>query len=224
MREVNLLLMSTLALSALTPRNYRFEEATREIKFTYYWVAIESEFPLRSGRPTTEIRSCRTGSTIKRVSKEYFAQVKMEGSGMLTTGQFINCGDDKCDCFEVVEGGAKGAMNNTLLPYTSVAANELQFGMKIFVSELNGTALPPSNLKHNGCVRVDDRSWSFGMNQIDWYVFDRRYYKSLDSVLKTELVSVRYNSDCELLNYTQGIPSSKKKRKFRHSYTPFSFH
>ncbi|KAJ9051751.1 hypothetical protein DSO57_1002012 [Entomophthora muscae] len=214
MHNLKLLLMFGLASRTSGHHKYRLEEAGNEVKFTYYWIAVESEFPVKSYKPTTELRSCRTGSTIKIVSTQYFSRVKMEGSGILTTGQFVNCADDQCDCFEIVEGGAKGSNNNSLIPYTSVAANGLEFGMKLFVKELNGTILPPANLTHNGCVRVDDRSWSFGLNQIDWFVFDKRYYKSLDSVLKLEKVTINTNSDCQLLNYTQGLLSSKKKRKF----------
>lgn len=193
----------------------KFSRKEMKVKFTYYWIAVESEFPLKSGRPTTEIRTCN-GTTIKKVSKAYQQQVKMEGSGYLSTGQFVNCADDKCNCFQLVDG-PKGSDNNSLNPYISVAANDLAFGSSLFVKELNGTKLPSTNQIHNGCVRVEDRSWSFGGNHIDWFVFDHRYYEALEGYLNLDKVTILVNATCQLLNYSlpynTSIPSTAFKKR-----------
>lgn len=53
-----------------------------------------------------------------------------------------------------------GSGSQNLVPFVSVAANDIPYGQKLYISELDGLDLG-NNMKHNGCVRVDDDSWSF---------------------------------------------------------------
>ncbi|KAJ9077752.1 hypothetical protein DSO57_1013824 [Entomophthora muscae] len=180
-------------------------DGVSQVKLTYYWMAIESEFPAQNGQ-TVDLKSCSSGQTIKKVSSKYFEEVKMEGSGQLTTGQFVNCAGDGCTCFEVVEGGAKGSKDNVLKPYVSVAATGFAFGSKLLVEGLKDKSLP-SGMKHNGCVRVDDTGYGLESAQIDLFVFSRKNYEALDAVLPTGQVKVQTNSQCEIKDYTKDTPS-----------------
>lgn len=57
-----------------------------------------------------------------------------------------------------VFGLGSGAQN--LVPFVSVAANDIPYGQTLYIEKLDGLDLG-DNQKHNGCVRVDDDSWSF---------------------------------------------------------------
>jgi hypothetical protein len=54
-----------------------------------------------------------------------------------------------------------GSGSQNLVPFISVAANDLAIGQKLYIPQLNGVHLG-GGVYHNGCVRVDDDSWSFG--------------------------------------------------------------
>jgi hypothetical protein len=71
------------------------------------------------------------------------------------------------------------------------------------VKQMKGTKLP-NGKTHNGCTRVDDVSWSFGNNQIDWYVLRKANYEKLnaESNVKSDgYVDIEYPSTCTLNNY-----------------------
>jgi len=52
-------------------------------------------------------------------------------------------------------------------------------GTMLYVKELDNLAIPGTNMKHNGCVRVDDNGWSFNGCQLDWFVATYNNYKTL---------------------------------------------
>jgi hypothetical protein len=75
------------------------------------------------------------------------------------------------------------------------------------VKELDGLTIPVANrdgkltgrtMKHNGCVRVGDESWSFGEDQVDWFMQTFEQYKL---VSPPEKVSCFEKKDCPLLKY-----------------------
>jgi hypothetical protein len=71
------------------------------------------------------------------------------------------------------------------------------------VKQMKGTKLP-NGKTHNGCTRVDDVSWSFGNNQIDWYVLRKANYEKLDAqsnVKSDGYVGIEYPSTCTLNDY-----------------------
>ncbi|KAI9293727.1 hypothetical protein K502DRAFT_282029, partial [Neoconidiobolus thromboides FSU 785] len=172
----------------------------KKVKLTYYWIAMEKDYPLKPNEEGINIKSCKDNKQIiKKVSSQYFKKIQMEGSGLLSNNQFINCGDKYCNCFDFTEG-AKGNKNNLLMPYTSIAANDLTFNINIFSKEINGTLLP-NNQVHNGCFRVDDTSWSFNNNHIDWFVYDINNYNYLDKKLNYNEVTIQLNSNCNILSY-----------------------
>lgn len=61
--------------------------------------------------------------------------------------------------------------------------------------------MPGSGKKHNGCLLVDDQSWSFSSHHIDFYVYEQDYYQKLDKQHKTTKVDIYDGGNCKLLNY-----------------------
>ena len=53
------------------------------VKFTYYWIAFEEDFPAGTDH---NLVSC-SGGTLAKISKTYWQSLKMECSGMLRSGQ-----------------------------------------------------------------------------------------------------------------------------------------
>jgi hypothetical protein len=64
-----------------------------------------------------------------------------------------------------------GSGNQNLVPFISIAANDLPYGQKLYIKQLDGVDLGKGRI-HNGCVRVDDDSWSFdGWNLFFFFFF-----------------------------------------------------
>lgn len=90
---------------------------------------------------------------------------------MLDTGDLINLDNGTKNFIKVgnkgreknVFGLGSGAQN--LVPFVSVAANDIPNGQKLYIPQLDGLDLG-GGIKHNGCVRVDDDSWSFDCKYI----------------------------------------------------------
>ena len=60
--------------------------------------------------------------------------------------------------------------DNDMIPFVSVAANDIPYQTKIEIKQLKGLELPGTNgKKHNGCVVVHDESWSFDGQHIDFF-------------------------------------------------------
>lgn len=84
----------------------------------------------------------------------------------MENGDLINI-DNSTDTFiKVGKAGREhnifglGAGVQNLVPFVSVAANDIPLGQTLYIKELDGQDLG-YGMKHNGCVRVDDDSWSF---------------------------------------------------------------
>src|ERR1043166_802223 len=77
------------------------------------------------------------------------------------------------DCFTEVDKNkfpfGIGTTGEALAPYTSVAANDIREGTKVYVPQFDGVVLP-SGERHNGCLKVQDKGFGFGGRHIDWFV------------------------------------------------------
>ena len=80
-----------------------------------------------------------------------------------------------------------------------LAANDIPYGTKVYVRQLDGIQLP-NKLKHNGCVRVDDVSWSFGGNHIDFYVLEKSIYERLSPFVDGH-VDIVTDTNCIIQSY-----------------------
>ncbi|ORX54594.1 hypothetical protein DM01DRAFT_1390177 [Hesseltinella vesiculosa] len=176
----------------------------KNVEFTYYWTAHPEDYT--SGKKVA-IKTCG-GSTIARVAESFADALVMEGSGVVSKSTVVNLGSCACKnyaCF--LELNAKSepfgltAYGTSLDPYNTVAANDIKRNTKIYVPALDGWTLPGSSKKHNGCLLVDDKSWSFGGNHIDWFVNFKKHYTSLNSNHKVSKVDIYEGGDCQLLSY-----------------------
>jgi hypothetical protein len=133
----------------------------------------------------------------------------MEGTGLLKSGTMVNLDSGK-DTFLKVDRkespyGLGSDDDNHLVPWVSVASNDLKQGTTLYIKQLDGVTLPDGK-KHNGCVRVDDEGWSFGSCQLDFFVLQFSAYQKLENLLP-EKVTVTEKS-CTIQNY---VTSSVKK-------------
>lgn len=180
----------------------------KKIKFTNYWIPKEGEKDMDNdgkivkliGKKNKEIKD-NNEKVITKVSENTYNKCQMEGTCLLNNGIMINLGKSKNN-FEIIDRKkfpyGKGNNDNPLMPFISVASNDLKIGTKILVKELINKKLP-NGLVHNGCVRVDDNGWSFNGCQLDFFVLEFQYYKKLNT--PDEINIVFRDKNCTLLNY-----------------------
>jgi 3D (Asp-Asp-Asp) domain-containing protein len=93
-----------------------------------------------------------------------------------------------------------------LVPFITVAANDIRFGTLLYIPKLDGMKLP-NNKIHNGCVKVGDTGFGFGGKHIDWFVTSESNYETLTKKDPFTNVAV-FNGTlpngqkCSLLNYS----------------------
>lgn len=125
----------------------------------------------------------------------------MEGTGLLENGVMVNLDSGK-DKFQKVNRNKSpyglGENDNSLVPWVSVASNDIKKGTKLYIKELDGVKLPDGET-HNGCVRVDDEGWSFDGCQLDFFVLQYSAYRTLENKLPDK-VTVQQKS-CKIKNY-----------------------
>ncbi|CAF2109441.1 unnamed protein product [Rotaria magnacalcarata] len=143
------------------------------------------------------LKNCN-GGTIAKISSAYWQALKMECSGRLSNGEHVNGGNSDCSCFMKV-AEPLGSKSNKLEPYVSIAANDIQFGTKVYIHQLNCVSLPTGRIR-NGRVRVDDVSWSFGANHIDFYVLRKTNYEEISGNIHGQ-ADITVNSNCVLNTY-----------------------
>ncbi|RUP49449.1 hypothetical protein BC936DRAFT_142489 [Jimgerdemannia flammicorona] len=176
----------------------------RKSAFTYYWLAQQKDY--KGGKVDTWVKSCK-GKNIAKVNKKYANALKMEGSGFVGKS-IVNLGDCSCKgfkCFEVLDKKkfpfGLTSSGTALKPFISIAANDLKKGSKIYVPQLDGWKLPGTKLRHNGCLEVEDKSWSFSKRHIDFFVMSVDYYHSLDRSHRITKVDIYAGGKCKLLKY-----------------------
>jgi len=161
---------------------------------THYWIADEEAFTCLPG-DTVRIATAATAEGAafsKAVCTEFAESACLEGTGRvrdpssnewvyinLFLGSEETASNDDNPCHGNVGYAVfmnitamdapwgLGSNDNPLIPWRSAAINDIPFGTCIYVEELDGKLLPDGTA-HDGCMRVDDESWSFGSKQIDF--------------------------------------------------------
>lgn len=187
-------------------------------KLTYYWNVFERDY---LDDDTVPLYDHRDGSVIAYAKRPFVKDVETEGTGVLDDGTMINLvgpcsADDHC-FFEVDKEkypSGVGSQNNPLHPWRSVAADQriLPFGTKIYVRELDGLCLPPTDrfdpedegfiwdevcrgYKHDGCVVVDDVGGSIRDNHLDFFALTSSLFQMISAQMGwAESVNVYINS------------------------------
>ncbi|CDS04122.1 hypothetical protein LRAMOSA07077 [Lichtheimia ramosa] len=194
---------SSKSKSKSSSKSEKRKKLQSKAAFTYYWIAQQSDY---KGGSKVAIKTCG-GKTIAKVNENYADALVMEGTGVVGN-KIVNLGGCSCNaykCFEEINRSEEPygitAYGSPLRPYVTIAANDLPKGKKIYVPQIDGWSVPGSGKKHNGCLLVDDQSWSFSSHHIDFYVYEQDYYQKLDKQHKTTKVDIYDGGNCKLLNY-----------------------
>ncbi|KAI8643089.1 hypothetical protein BD408DRAFT_442968 [Parasitella parasitica] len=171
--------------------------------FTYYWIAQPSDY---TGGKSVSVKTC-SGKTIGSVGENYADALVMEGTGVVGS-KIVNLGGCSCSgykCFELVDKDSDPfgltSFGTPLRPYVTIASNDIKKNTKIFVPALVGWKVPGSSKAHNGCLLVDDQSWSFNGKHVDFYVYAMDNYEKLDKSHKITTVDIYQGGSCKLINY-----------------------
>ncbi|CEP19698.1 hypothetical protein [Parasitella parasitica] len=188
----------------------------KNARITQYWIPKEGDKDMNndgksvtlSGSKTKTLKD-RKGKTIAKVSKTTFEKFQMEGTGLLESGTLVNLDKGNSIFMKLDRNktpfGLGSADNNRLVPWVSVASNDIKIGTTLYIKEMDGLVLP-DGMKHNGCVRVDDEGWSMGDCQLDFFVLQFEAYKVLTKKIPSK-VTVTAKS-CTTKDY---VTSSVKK-------------
>lgn len=180
----------------------------KNARITQYWIPKEGDKDMNnngksvtlSGSKSKSLKD-RKGKTIAKVSKTTFEKFQMEGTGLLKSGTMVNLGESN-DVFMTLDRAETpyglGSSGNKLVPWVSVASNDIKKGTKLYIKEMDGLVLPDGK-KHNGCVRVDDEGWSMGGCQLDFFVLQFNAYKVLTNKIPSK-VTVTAKS-CAIKDY-----------------------
>jgi 3D (Asp-Asp-Asp) domain-containing protein len=149
----------------------------------------------REKRPTDTIslyhrKSC--DRPIAQVSRAFYKQLKMQGTGKLRDGRTINisgpCGCSKRPCFFVMQSEKSwgvGVNKRPLSPFRSVAVDPavVSIGKLLYLPELDGLTMPGKapwgGFVHDGCVIADDQGGNIDGKQLDFFVGHRGAYNGL---------------------------------------------
>lgn len=176
--------------------------------FTYYWVPKEGEEDINNNGKIISLIGDRIKNlkdskrkVLAKVAKKTKKKIRMEGTGLLANGDLVNLGTHINE-FMLLDRKKTpyglGSKDNGLTPYVSVASNDIPYGTTLYVKELDGVKLP-TGVKHNGCVRVDDVSWSFSGCHIDFFVLQYSAYQQLNNAI-ANTVTVTQQS-CKVKDY-----------------------
>ncbi|KAG1465181.1 hypothetical protein G6F56_004938 [Rhizopus delemar] len=171
--------------------------------FTYYWIAQPNDY--KTGG-SVSVKTC-SGKKIASVSSDYADALVMEGTGVVGS-KIVNLGGCTCSnykCFELVnrkdDPYGLTSYDTPLRPYVTIASNDIKKNTKIYVPSLVGWKIPGTSKKHNGCLLVDDQSWSFSGKHIDFYVYSMDNYQTLDKAHSITKVDIYEGGSCKLLDY-----------------------
>ncbi|KAG2187303.1 hypothetical protein INT44_004988 [Umbelopsis vinacea] len=162
------------------------------VPFTEYWISKENSWDETNngervwlGMEQEERMATLQNETIAIVSSNTYEKCTMEGTCLLNDGRLINV--DIKDTFKVIGGRNRkknlfgyGSRKQNLAPFVSIAVNDLPYGQTLYLSQLDGVRLS-NGMIHNGCVRVDDDSYSFGSCQLDFFVVSYIDYLLVES-------------------------------------------
>jgi 3D (Asp-Asp-Asp) domain-containing protein len=128
-----------------------------------------------------------TCKPITQVSKEFEAQLNLQGTGLLKDGRVVNiwghCSCERSPCFKVTptKWGTSGT-GRQLQPFRTVAVDPkvIKLGTLLYIPLLEGRTMPGrppwGGFVHDGCVLADDTGGGIDGNQLDLFVGRKGYY------------------------------------------------
>lgn len=127
---------------------------------------------------------------ITQVSREFAAQLALQGTGKLKDGRVLNvsghCNCERSPCFKVVSAKWGTAGNGRMLqPFRTVAVDPrvIKLGSLLHIPPLEGRMMPGrapwGGFIHDGCVVADDTGGGIKGKQLDLFVGRRAYYHGM---------------------------------------------
>ncbi|KAL0083962.1 hypothetical protein F4703DRAFT_1857817 [Phycomyces blakesleeanus] len=202
--------LSVLSFTSAAPMDKRaISSCYKNAYITQYWIPKEGDKDMTNNGKIVSLTGSKTkslktskGKEIAKVAPNTFDKFQMEGTGLLQNGKMVNLDDGVSSFMEVNRKsspfGHGGFNDNNLVPWVSIAANDIKAGTKLYIKQLDGVKLS-NGMTHNGCVRVDDRGWSFSGCQIDFFVLQYTSYTSLTKLLPSKVSVVE--KSCTIKNY-----------------------
>ncbi|KAL0080022.1 hypothetical protein F4703DRAFT_1741104 [Phycomyces blakesleeanus] len=181
----------------------------RKVEFSQFWIPKEDEWDetnngvrvYLNGGPEIHLKDSKN-NVLGSVSATMWNRCNMEGTCLLKNGDLVNLGQE-LGTFDIIgHSGRKqnlfglGSGPQNLVPFVSVASNDLPYGQTLYMPDLDGLDLGTGKT-HNGCVRVDDTGWSFDGCQLDLFVVSYVDYLWLGLPERAHVHVV----DCEVKNY-----------------------
>jgi 3D (Asp-Asp-Asp) domain-containing protein len=139
---------------------------------------------------TVTIYDGKSCAAIADVTKEFAAQLALQGTGKLRDGRVVNifgaCPCDRQPCFKVTDTKWGTAGNGRpLQPFRTIAVDRkiIPSGSLVYVPVLEGRTMPGrppwGGFVHDGCLVADDTGGGIIGNQIDLFVGRRAYHGAL---------------------------------------------
>jgi 3D (Asp-Asp-Asp) domain-containing protein len=134
-----------------------------------------------------EPKSC---TAIADVSRDFAAQLELQGTGKLRDGRVLNiwgaCPCERKPCFKVTANkwGTAGT-GKPLQPFRTVAVDRtlIKLGSLLYVPLLEGRTMPGrapwGGFVHDGCVVADDTGGGIKGHQLDLFVGRKAYFLGL---------------------------------------------
>jgi 3D (Asp-Asp-Asp) domain-containing protein len=134
-----------------------------------------------------EPKACKP---IAEVTREFEAQLELQGTGKLRDGRVVNiwgaCPCEHKPCFQVTETqwGTAGT-GKPLQPFRTVAVdrNVIKLGSLLYVPLLEGRTMPGrppwGGFVHDGCLVADDTGGGINGHQLDLFVGRKGYFLGL---------------------------------------------
>ncbi|MFV8749397.1 3D domain-containing protein [Nannocystaceae bacterium ST9] len=167
-----------------------------EFVLTYYWFLLEADY---EGPDTTELLDVDC-NPIANVPEQFAAEVCVEGSGKLTSGEVLNYADE-CDCGYPCSSGpnvcfalldpttfpwGSGSTDNPLEPLRSWAVDESEIphGTVVYAPGWDGVEIPAidgiGGFTHDGCFRADDVGNGIDGMHIDLFAGTTSMWEALE--------------------------------------------
>jgi 3D (Asp-Asp-Asp) domain-containing protein len=139
---------------------------------------------------TVTIYEPKACAPIADVTRDFAAQLELQGTGKLKDGRVVNiwgaCPCDRKPCFKVTENqwGNSGT-GKPLQPFRTVAVDRtiVKLGSLLYVPLLEGRTMPGrppwGGFVHDGCVVADDTGGGIQGHQLDLFVGRKGYFLGL---------------------------------------------
>jgi len=172
-------------------------ELIGQFVLTYYWFLFEGDYP----GPDTTVLVDANCDPVATVPEQYAAEVCIEGSGKLTTGEIINV-DGTCACGYACNGPklcftlldpvefpwGSGSSDNPLEPLRSWAVDTsvIPHGTVVYAPDWDGMDIPAidgiGGFTHDGCFRADDVGGGIQGMHIDFFAGTTSMWNSLEAM------------------------------------------